>query len=104
MTPLWQRLSRVFGRRDAGAREEAERILLEADFGVAATAEILEQVARTPDGDARPALEQAVVRILSRVGDPGALARAPEPPTVMVVFGVNGVDHYRREAGAPAGA
>src|SRR5207248_2048253 len=24
MTPLWQRLSRVFGRRDAGAREEAE--------------------------------------------------------------------------------
>ena len=91
MTPLWQRLSRVFGRRDAGAREEAERILLEADFGVAATAEILEQVARTPDGDARPALEQAVVRILSRVGDPGALARAPEPPTVMVVFGVNGV-------------
>ncbi len=91
MTPLWQRLSRVFGRRDAGAREEAERILLEADFGVAATAEILEQVARPPDGDARPALEQAVVRILSRVGDPGALARAPEPPTVMVVFGVNGV-------------
>src|SRR5438552_218825 len=91
MTPLWQRLSRVFGRRDAGAREEAERILLEADFGVAATAEILEQVARTPDGDARPALEQAVVRILSRVGDPGALARAPEAPTVMVVFGVNGV-------------
>src|SRR5437773_6438127 len=91
MTPLWQRLSRVFGRRDAGAREEAERILLEADFGVAATAEILEQVARTPDGDARPALEQAVVRILSRVADPGALARAPEAPTVMVVFGVNGV-------------
>src|SRR5439155_1442696 len=39
MASLWQRLGRVFARGDAGAREEAERILLEADFGVAATAE-----------------------------------------------------------------
>ena len=91
MAALWERLGRVFGRRDAAAREEAERILLEADFGVATTAEILEQVARTPDGDARRALEQAVVSILSKAGAPGALARAPEPPTVMLVFGVNGV-------------
>ena len=91
MASLWQRLGRVFARGDAGAREEAERILLEADFGVAATAEILEQVARTPDGDARRALEQAVVSILSKAGAPGALARASEPPTVMLVFGVNGV-------------
>jgi len=91
MASLWQRLGRVFARGDAGAREEAERILLEADFGVAATAEILEQVARTPDGDARRALEQAVVSILSKAGPPGALARASEPPTVMLVFGVNGV-------------
>ena len=91
MASLWQRLGRVFARGDAGAREEAERILLEADFGVAATAEILEQVARTPDGDARRALEQAVVRILSTGGAPGALARASDPPTVMLVFGVNGV-------------
>jgi len=91
MASLWQRLGRVFARGDPGAREEAERILLEADFGVAATAEILEQVARTPDGDARRALEQAVVSILSKAGAPGALARASEPPTVMLVFGVNGV-------------
>ena len=91
MAALWERLARVFGRCDAAAREEAERILLEADFGVAATAEILEQVARPPDGDARRALEQAVVSILSKAGAPGALARAPEPPTVMLVFGVNGV-------------
>src|SRR5205807_1898227 len=73
------------------AREEAESILLEADFGVAATAEIVEQVGRTPGGDARRALEQAVVSILSKAGAPGALARASEPPTVMLVFGVNGV-------------
>ena len=91
MAALWERLGRVFGRRDVAAREEAERILLEADFGVATTAEILEQVARTPDGDARRALEQAVVSILSKAGAPGALARAPEPPTVILVFGVNGV-------------
>ena len=91
MAALWERLGRVFSRRDVAAREEAERILLEADFGVAATAEILEQVARTPDGDARRALEQAVVSILSKAGAPGALARAPEPPTVILVFGVNGV-------------
>src|SRR5438128_4711936 len=33
---LWERLARVFGR---GERSEAERILLEADFGVEATEE-----------------------------------------------------------------
>src|SRR5207245_2243919 len=83
------------GGREAGVREGAKRILLEADFGVAATAEILEQVARVPDGDLQPALEQAVARILSAAApsqsDPGRLARAPEPPSVMLVFGVNGV-------------
>src|SRR2546426_493025 len=61
----------------------------------AATAEILEQVARVPDGDLQPALEQSVARILSAAApfqsDPGRLARAPEPPSVMLVFGVNGV-------------
>ncbi len=94
---LWERVARVFGRRDAGAREEAERIMLEADFGVAATAEILDQVTRAPvrDGDFQAALQQAVARLLTAAappgGDPGALARAPEPPSVILVFGVNGV-------------
>src|SRR2546429_4998025 len=36
---LWERLARVFGR-SARERSEAERILLEADFGVEATEEI----------------------------------------------------------------
>ncbi|HYU00263.1 MAG TPA: signal recognition particle-docking protein FtsY [Gemmatimonadales bacterium] len=94
---LWERVARVFGRRDAGAREEAERIMLEADFGVAATAEILDQVTRAPvrDGDFQAALQQAVARLLTAAappgGDPGALARASEPPSVILVFGVNGV-------------
>src|SRR5882724_2384476 len=63
---LWERLARVFGR---GARErsEAERILLEADFGVEATEEILDQVARAGDGafDFQATLERAVVGALT---------------------------------------
>src|SRR5213593_1167322 len=59
---LWERLARVFGR---GARErtEAERILLEADFGVEATEEILDRVAGREDGDVdfQAALERAVM-------------------------------------------
>src|SRR2546426_274402 len=92
---LWERLARVFGR---GARErsQAERILLEADFGVEATEEILDQVWGAGDGalDVRAALERAVVGALTPASpgaDPGALARAPVPPTVMLVLGVNGV-------------
>ena len=93
---LWQKLARVFGRRDPGSvREDAERILLEADFGVAATEEILEQVARVSDGEFRAALERTIARILTAAappgGDPGGLARAARPPAVMLVFGVNGV-------------
>jgi len=92
---LWERLARAFGR---GARErsEAERILLEADFGVEATDEILDRVSGGEEGDAdfRAALERAVIGALtpgSPGGDPGALARASVPPTVMLVLGVNGV-------------
>src|SRR5881409_2052603 len=92
---LWERLARVFGR---GARErsEAERILLEADFGVEATEEILDRVSGAKDGDHdfRAALERAVIGALTPAAPsvaPGALARAPVPPTVILVFGVNGV-------------
>jgi fused signal recognition particle receptor len=89
---LWQRLARAFSRRDPGVRAEAERILLEADFGVAATEEILTQVERVPDGDFQRALEQAVTRVLAAAAPPGdALARASPPPTVILVYGVNGV-------------
>src|SRR5207247_2693139 len=42
---LWERLARVVGRGDR-ERSEAERILLEADFGVEATEEILDRVWR----------------------------------------------------------
>jgi fused signal recognition particle receptor len=90
---LWERLARVFGR---GARErsEAERILLEADFGVEATEEILDEVSGAGDGAFQVALERAVLGALTPASpgaDPGALARASVPPTVLLVFGVNGV-------------
>ena len=101
--PLWERLARVFGRGGARERAAAERILLEADFGVEATEEILDRVSGGGgggggvggDGDFRAALERAVLATLSVAatpgGDPGALARATPPPTVLLVFGVNGV-------------
>lgn len=94
MTALWQRLARAFGRGGKEERAAAERLLLEADFGVEATEQILDQVARGGDGDFRRALEHAVVAALGEGaagGDPGALARAATPPTVILVFGVNGV-------------
>ncbi|HXI65094.1 MAG TPA: signal recognition particle-docking protein FtsY [Gemmatimonadales bacterium] len=92
-TALWERLARVFGKSTAADRKASERILLEADFGVEATEAILADVSRTPDGDFRAALERAVATVLAPASgaDPGALARAATPPTVLLVFGVNGV-------------
>lgn len=61
---LWARLARVFTRRDPAAREAAERVLLEADFGVAATAEIKDRLA------------PKLARRLERGGRPVLLAAA----------------------------
>src|SRR2546429_686415 len=94
---LWERLARVFGRGERGReRTDAERILLEADFGVEATQEILDRVSGAKDGDHdfRAALERAVIGALTPAAPsvaPGALAGAPAAPTVILVFGVNGV-------------
>ena len=91
---LWERLAHAFGGGADGERAAAERILLEADFGVEATEAILAHVSRASGGDFRAALEQAVTAALAAdpvPGDPGALARAPTPPTVILVLGVNGV-------------
>ena len=57
---LWERLARVFRRSTGVERKAAERILLEADFGVDATEAILAEVSRAADGDFRAALERAV--------------------------------------------
>ena len=84
---LWARLSRLFsGGTDRAAREAAERLLLEADFGVAATEEILDQLGRGEVSE--QALERIVAGTLGAAATP--LARAEKPPTVVLVFGVNG--------------
>jgi len=79
---LWGRLARFVTGKDHGARMEAERILLEADFGVAATEAILK------DAHDQTTLEAAVVDLLGP--PPARLARADRPPTVVLVCGVNG--------------
>src|SRR2546429_6218378 len=103
---LWERLARVFGR-SARERSEAERILLEAGFGGEATEEILDRVSGAKDGDHdfRAALERAAIRALTPAAPsvaPGALARAPAPPTVILVLGVKG--DGKTTAGANLGA
>jgi fused signal recognition particle receptor len=90
MAGLWQRLARAFGRGSDGVAE-AERILLEADFGVAATDELIEGLKAATDREAY--LEHTVAALLADpAGAPaGEVARAAEPPTVILVYGVNGV-------------
>ena len=84
---MWARLARLFsGGTDRAAREGAERLLLEADFGVAATEEILDKLGRGEVSE--QALERIVVEQLGPPATP--LARAQKPPTVVLVFGVNG--------------
>src|SRR2546427_4086808 len=86
---LWQKIGRVFGggAADATWLEAVQRQLVEADFGVAATNETVERLSRAATVD-QPTLERIV---LEQLGPPAApLARAPQPPTVMLIFGVNG--------------
>jgi fused signal recognition particle receptor len=103
---LWARLRRL-ATSDVGALlrklnaedlERIEQLLLEADFGVPATMELvsgLEGGVRSgklkTDGDLRAAFEEALATLLSGPADPGAIIRAAPPPTVILVVGVNGV-------------
>jgi fused signal recognition particle receptor len=85
---LWKRLLDLFGGSGRAARSAAEQLLLEADFGVAATHEILDRLEGNGGRD-RAALERIVIELLGSPGSP-VLARAAAPPTVALVFGVNG--------------
>ena len=67
--------------------EEVQRMLVEADFGVAATNETVERLSRADKVD-QASLERIVVEQLGPAAAP--LARAAEPPTVILIFGVNG--------------
>jgi fused signal recognition particle receptor len=86
---LWKQIARFFGGGavDYGKLETVQRLLVEADFGVAATNETVERLSKASNVD-QATLEQIVVE---QLGPPAApLARAEKPPTVVLVFGVNG--------------
>jgi fused signal recognition particle receptor len=77
--------------------EQLEEILIEADFGVATSMRLVEEVEkksrrgtlRTQE-DFRAALEDGVAIALGADGDDTSLHFAPEKPTVVLVIGVNG--------------
>lgn len=102
---LWSRIKRL-ALTDVGALvrglkgdelEQIERTLIESDFGVPATmdlvdfleAEIRRGKVRT-DADLRTAFAARIAELLSGAGEPGAMARSATPPTVILVMGVNG--------------
>lgn len=104
---LWSRIKRLALTdvtvlvRGAGRAEldEFERVLLEADLGVAASLELVAEVEsqvrrgtlKTAD-DVRAALEERLVQLLSAgaPADPGRVALAEPGPTVVLLVGVNG--------------
>jgi len=86
---LWKKVGRFFsgGAVDTVKLEEVQRMLVEADFGVGATNETVERLSHANEVD-QATLERIVVE---QLGPPSApLARAAQPPTVMLIFGVNG--------------
>jgi len=86
---LWNKLSRLFtgGAADYATLEKVQQLLVEADFGVAATNETVDRLSKAKRVD-QAALEQIVVEQLGPPATP--LARAEKSPTVILVFGVNG--------------
>lgn len=104
---LWQRLKRV-ALTDVGALvrgmnaadlESLERTLIEADFGVQATVDLVQTVEdevrrgrlKTED-DLKQAVARRITEILAVPGsEPGVIARAGDGVTVVVFVGVNGV-------------
>jgi fused signal recognition particle receptor len=103
---LWSKLKRL-ALTDVGAMvrgfqaadiEAMERLLLESDFGVQATTDLvglLEDGVRRgrlkSEDDLRQALRTRLMELLSSPGDPGAIRRSASGPTVILVIGVNGV-------------
>jgi fused signal recognition particle receptor len=103
---LWGKIKRL-ALTDVGAIvrgfkaadiDAMERMLLEADLGIAATTDLvgmLEDGVRRgtfkSEDDLRRALSGRLAQILTGPGDPGRIARAESGPTVILVIGVNGV-------------
>ncbi len=105
---LWQRIKRLcrYDRRparllrgfNAEDLEQMERVLLEADFGVPATIDLVEYLEGEvrkgklkSEDDLRAALIERLTVMLTAPGDPATIARAESGPSVVLVIGVNGV-------------
>jgi fused signal recognition particle receptor len=102
---LWSRIKQI-ALTDVGALmrglnaedlENMERVLIEADFGVAATVELtqaLEDEVRRgrlkTESDLRRALQQQLTAMLTGPNDPGTIVRAESGPTIILLVGVNG--------------
>jgi fused signal recognition particle receptor len=78
--------------------QELERVMLEADFGLPATAELTDWIEGEirsgrlkTEADLKRAMGARLAQLLQGPPDPGRLARAEPPPTVVLVVGVNGV-------------
>jgi fused signal recognition particle receptor len=104
---LWHRLKRValtdvgalVRRMNAADLESLERVLIEADFGVQATVDLVQaledevrQGRLKTEADLKESVEGKIARILETPGSvPGVIASAREGVTVIVLVGVNGV-------------
>jgi fused signal recognition particle receptor len=78
--------------------EQIEQLLIEADFGVPATLDLVEyleaqvrQGKLKTDEDLRAALIERLAGILAGPANPGVIAPAASGPSVVLVIGVNGV-------------
>ena len=103
---LWQRIKDAAmldvstlarGGSIQGSLEKLEEVLIEADFGVATSMRLVEDVARQARrGEVRTqedflrALEEGVARALGADTDDASMQFAAEKPTVVLVLGVNG--------------
>lgn len=81
----------------AGSLEKLEEVLIEADFGVATSMRLVEEVEREArrghirtQNDFLRALEEGVARSLGADTDDSSMRFAADKPTVVLVIGVNG--------------
>src|SRR4051812_35029069 len=102
---LWSRIKRL-ALTDVGALmrglnaddlENMERVLIESDFGVAATVELtqaLEDEVRRgklkTEADLKRALQDRIAGMLGASDATGPISRAAAGPTVILLVGVNG--------------
>jgi fused signal recognition particle receptor len=102
---LWSRIKQI-ALTDVGALmrglnaqdlEDLERVLIESDFGVPATVELIQvledEVRRgklKTEADLKRALRERLSTLLAGSEDPGNIAHANPGPTVVLLVGVNG--------------